>query len=155
MKKRFKTKTEEITMELDGVLIATKVQQRKVVDNEPYFMKVYFNDIISLFDLPRRQGRLLGAILKRMDYQNKIILIKSVKAAIAAEINTVEGTVGNDIKMLCDKKILSRADRSVYIGNPHYFGKGTWSDISKIEFNKTYSNEQITTDVNITKESSK
>mgnify|MGYP001618243978 CR=1 FL=1 len=98
---------------------------------EPEFIKLYLQDINKIFDLPKGCSPALYEILKNMNYQGHIVLNKYVKKICAENAGLALTSFNNCITDLLKKDIISRVDTGTYMANPHIFGKGAWSDISK------------------------
>ena len=98
---------------------------------EPEFIKLYLQDINKIFDLPKGCSPALYEILKQMNYQGHIVLNKYVKRICAEAAGLALTSFSNCITDLLKKDIIKRIDTGTYVANPHIFGKGSWSEISK------------------------
>ena len=138
-----KISQEIITQVVDenGVLKHEVKSQNVIVEREPDYVKLYIRDILRLNDIPKSGNEVLLAILRRMNYSNDIILISSIKKEIAEELGIKEITLRKAIELFVEKSILLRRDRSVYIINPYFFGRGKWEEIKKIRLLIEYSKE--------------
>lgn len=108
-------------------------------ENEPEYVKLYLNDIVKLIDLPASSSSVLFWILKRMGYDNQVVLVQGVKKQIASEIGTSANTVIRRIQELKSKGIIIPTnERSIYVVNPDLFARGKWEDIKKIKLSIQY-----------------
>lgn len=113
----------------------TQETNQKVVQlpSEPPFIKIYVEDIESLYKLPDGTHRVLLELLKKLDYEGKISLNKTNKLAICEKIGwkTVASLDNYLSKHLVKKDIFRKEGTGVYIPNPHLFGRGKWPKIQK------------------------
>jgi len=114
-------------------------------ESEPEYVKMYVDDILKLNDLPTSSNNVVRSILKRMNYDNQVVLVRAIKDQIADECKISNNTVEKRIIDLKKKNVLIPYDKeknrrsSVYIVNPNYFAKGKWENIKKIRVQITYS----------------
>lgn len=101
------------------------------LQQEPEFIKLYLQDINKIFDLPKGCSPALYEILKKMNYEGHITLNKFIKEICAENAGLTLNSFNNCITDLLKKDIITRVGHGVYIANPHIFGKGSWSEISK------------------------
>lgn len=121
-----------------GELIQEETIRESWVETEPDYVKVYLKDIIKVKDLPKGTSTVLFALLKRMTYNNDIVISAALRRAIGSEIGLVERTVKKGIEELVKADILIRKDRGFYLFNPFLFGRGKWTDIRKIRMTIDY-----------------
>ena len=116
-----------------GEIKVTSRNITKKIPAEPSFVKMYIEDIVLLNSVPSGAANLLRSLLKRVNYDNEIMVLPKVKRDIANEmgIKNVQ-TVDNYLGKLKDKGIVLSIDRGVYMLNPNYFAKGKWADVRKI-----------------------
>ena len=124
-----------------GEVIEQKTTKESYVEREPDYVKLYLQDIAKLNGLSNADSSFMNSILKRMDYDNEILLVSHTKKKISAEINVKIKTIDKAISVLVKKKILFRIDRGVYRFNPYLFGRGKWKDIKAIRLEVTYSSK--------------
>ncbi len=120
----------------DGIL--TRHRRNSQVGKEPSFVKLYLKDLTHLRELPAWVSGVLYELLKKMDYNNEIILNSTVKSRIANDLDVVSKTIDNALGKLVQKNILLRQDKGIYLANPYLFGKGLWEDIEEIRMKVTY-----------------
>lgn len=138
MKKLIKELNDRVINE-EGELLLTTNHTEHWVDPEPDYIKVYLKDIISLKDLPKGTSSVLFCFLKRMSYENDIVINNSLKKVIAKELDISERTVVKAIEELTQGNILIRKDKGFYYFNPNIFGRGKWQNIKKIRMTINYS----------------
>jgi len=99
------------------------------IPKEDNYIKVYIKTIGLLHNLPNSADKILFELLKYVNYDNEIIINKSVKENIAKRLELSLSRINMYISNLHKKKFLIRKNRGVYILNPFVFGKGNWRDI--------------------------
>lgn len=124
-----------------GEITKTEVNTIFSVPKEPNFIKIYLDDVMYFIDMPSSASGILLSIAKRMNYDNKVTLVKHIKEDIAIETGLDLGTINNAITNFKKKNILIPSGRSVYIINPHLIGKGAWADIHKLRVQIEYTPE--------------
>jgi hypothetical protein len=128
----------EVTKNLEtGEIVEEKEStiQKSKIKSEPHYVKVYLRDISILCDLPSGMDKLIYQLLPYMNYSNEITIVKSQKESIGKILNRSVSRINSMLSELSKKKILIKKERSVYLLNPELFGKGSWSDISKLREN--------------------
>ena len=73
--------------------------------------------------LPRAACPVLEEISLRMGRDNRIVIQKKTRKAIADELRLSEVQVANQITVLIKKGFLVREERGVYMVNPYYCSK--------------------------------
>lgn len=139
MKKKIIQETFNTVIDSDGVILESVKNTVSYVDREPDYVKLYLADIMRLNDLPKSSNNILFAILRRMDYDNEVVLISHKKKQLSEELNISEETVKKAIELFVEKSILIRSGRGVYIINPFFVGRGKWEEIRKIRLTIDYS----------------
>ncbi len=97
-------------------------------DREPSYVKLYIDDISHLNNLSKSTNSVLYELLKYMNYENRIIIVKSIKIRIAEKLEIELQSVNNNISQLVKKHIIIREATSEYMFNPNLFGKGSWKE---------------------------
>lgn len=115
-----------------GNIKSKETQQTLNWGKEPNYIKLYLDNILYLKDLPSGLNTVLLAFLKRMSYDNQIVLNAGIKRIIAKETELSVSSINNAITKFVKGDILKRIETGVYQVNPHLFGKGDWVDIAKI-----------------------
>lgn len=121
---------------LTGEVIKTDREIR--IPKEPDFIKLYLDDLVMLKDIPQWVSGVLYALLKRMNYQNEIVLNATIKKRIATDIDITTRTIDNALVTFVKKNVLFRVGVGVYQANPYLFGKGEWTNIRKIRLQVEY-----------------
>jgi hypothetical protein len=121
-----------------GEVLQEKTITQKRVGKEPYYVKLYLNDLLYLKDMPTGLSPILFALLQRMSFKNNIVINSSVKRQIALEVEKSFETINKSITQFVKGGILIREDVGMYLFNPYLFGKGDWSDIKEIRASITY-----------------
>lgn len=116
-----------------------KQSTESIVPKEPNFIKLYLEDLVMLKDVPKWVSGILYELLKRMNYQNEIVLNSEIKRRIAGELEIVPKTIDNALVTFVKKKILIRTGKGIYIANPYLFGKGDWNNVRGIRLSVSYS----------------
>lgn len=139
---RKKITRETLTHTIDhhsGEVLGERRTQESMIEREPDYIKLYIQDLLSISGLSKSNNAVLLALLRQMNYNNQMVLIASVKRAIALELGIQLVTVNKAIEAFQREGILIRQDRGVYIANPYLFGRGKWEDIRQIRLTVQYS----------------
>ncbi|MDI3323842.1 replication/maintenance protein RepL [Pontibacterium granulatum] len=121
----------EVVIQVDeeGQLIR---EEKKVVykkSREDKFVKFYVTDLSGLAGVSATG--LLYQLLSRMDYDGTVSLSVVDKRQISAELGVSLGVIDNQLQKLKKKDLIRSFDRGVFIVNPFYFARGSWSVIEK------------------------
>ena len=136
-KKIIKQSTQTTLDRRSGEILEVVDRKEYKVDREPDYIKLYLDDLAYLMHLPNND--VLFCLLKKMNYEGEVILIKSVVEDICQKVNLKNRTYFYSlIKKYTDKDILIKKDRGVYLFNPFFFGRGKWEDIQKIRMSINY-----------------
>jgi hypothetical protein len=136
-KKIIKQSTQTTLDMRSGEVLEVVDRKEYKVDREPDYIKLYLDDLAYLMHLPNND--VLFCLLKKMNYEGEVILIKSVIEDICQKVNLKNRTYFYSlIKKYTDKDILIKKDRGVYLFNPFFFGRGKWEDIQKIRMSINY-----------------
>lgn len=134
------TKVTRETIVVDSETGEVKSTQREsIVQKEPDYVKLYLADLAMINDIPKWVTGILFELIKRMNYENEIILNSVIKKRIATELGIVTQTIDNALGTFVKKQILVRVGVGVYLANPYLFGKGDWNGIRKIRLTIGYS----------------
>ena len=140
MKKKIIQEVTSQVIDSDGVVVEKSKLTTGWVGVEPDYVKLYLQDLLRISDIPKSSNLILSCILKRMAWStNEIVLIAPVKRQIAMELEISTETIAKAIELFTEKSILIRKDRSFYIVNPYFFGRGKWEEISQIRLTVEYS----------------
>lgn len=123
-----------------GVTYETQEYHTK---GEPAFFKSYIQDISKLHSLSKTATSVLIEIASMMNYDNKVILVKTEKLEIASKIGVSIYSVDKAVKELYKAGFILKVkeDRARYTVNPTFFAKGVWRDIYKLKLSIHYSKE--------------
>ena len=132
MKKNLATYESETIKDSNGNVTTASNTKSFKAEAEPPYVKLYLQDIAYLNGITGTGNDIIGQLLKYIDYNNEITIIKRQKEEIAKELNCAIGTINNLMSELVKKEILLKVDRSCFIFNPFLFGKGRWKDIMKM-----------------------
>jgi hypothetical protein len=72
------------------------------------------------------------ALLEKSNYDNEIVLVKSIRQQICKKLGIAEITFRKAVKEFEDKGILTCTAKGVYVANAFLFGRGSWNDIKNI-----------------------
>lgn len=111
---------------------------KRRLPKEPDFIKLYLDDVMMLSDIPKQKSDILYLLLRKMNYDNEITIIGSIKKQISDELDCSLGTIDKALHLLVEKKVLIRKDRGLYIANPRLFGRGRWEDIEELRLSIEY-----------------
>lgn len=139
-KKKIHTQSiENITYDGEtGEVQRVHTQKVGAFEKERPFVKMYLDDLGDLIGLDPAVKSVLLELVKNMGYNNAVPAYKPIKEMIAKNIGVSLSTVNNGIQKLSDKGILIRKARGLYVVDPNYFGRGSWTDISKIKLTIEY-----------------
>jgi hypothetical protein len=135
----FRTISERINV--NGEVSNKETVTKLKVPREPEFIKLYLKGLLALEHIPTGLNRILYEILKRMGYDNLIVINAGVKRLFEKQLNCSVHTVNKAIHQFTKSEILIRKDTGIYLINPHIFGKGEWKNIEAIRATITYTAE--------------
>jgi hypothetical protein len=137
--------TEKIIDQTTGELLVEKNTEEAYVSKEPDFLKLYLDNILMINNLPNGLQKSLNVLLKRMGYDNIVVLNAYIKKQMAEELEykTVQ-SLNNNINKLVQQGIMIRKGTGTYEMNAFLFGRGTWDNIKKISLNLVFENGQVT-----------
>ncbi|WP_186673943.1 hypothetical protein [Sporosarcina sp. BP05] len=137
--------TEKIIDQTTGELLIEKNTEEAYVSKEPDFIKLYLDNILMINNLPNGLQKSLNVLLKRMGYDNIVVLNAYIKKQMAEELEykTVQ-SLNNNINKLVQQGIMIRKGTGTYEMNSFLFGRGTWDNIKKIRLNLVFENGQVT-----------
>lgn len=134
----------------EGVIEFTEHKSIKKT-REGNFIKLYLEDLGYIHHLQGSQTEVLYHLLKRMSYDNLIVVNKAIKEIISKDTGKALSTINNAISKYHEKDILIKKGRGVYLANPYLFGKGKFEDINKIRMQLTYTADGVKLKTNIDK----
>lgn len=131
----------------DGLSKKHTKQEKIIVAQEPDYIKLYLNTLLTFKDLPKQMSPLLLELLKLMSYADPeadhggqlIQLTGFSKKSIANRLNIKINTIDHGLLKLKRSGILKQLGPGAYQANPNMFGRGEWLDIkairAKFDFN--------------------
>jgi hypothetical protein len=133
-------KETEITKSENGKIISEKSKKTVLLSQEPNYIKLYLDTLLTFRTLPKQMSPLLFELLNLMTFANKeakhggqlIILNMFVKQEILERLNIKDNTFKKSLTAFVKSGILKRIGNSTYQANPEMFGRGEWSDIKAI-----------------------
>jgi hypothetical protein len=114
-----------------GEVVSTETSNTINIRSEPPYIKLYLDDIEKLYSLPNNSSTVILELLKKLDYEGIISLNSTSKRKICEVVDYKIQTLNNYLGDLVKKDLFRREGRGCFRPNPHLFGKGDWSKISK------------------------
>lgn len=134
---------ESVTVTVDhktGEITEETTRNDYKVAKEPDFIKLYINDLSYLLKLPNND--VLFCLLKKMNYDGEVTLVKASVDDICEKVNLKNSTYFYSIlKKYIDKEILYKKAKGIYLFNPYFFARGAWGDIQQIRMSIQYTPE--------------
>jgi len=122
-----------------GEIIEQNKRESIAVGKEPNYYKIYIQDLANLQGLNPTETQVFQILSANMTFDNLIVLIKPIKEKLVEMTGKKYDAIKKAIENLAKKKVLIRADRSVYRVNPKYAAKGKWEDIKALRLVIEYS----------------
>ena len=143
-KKKIKKEIKETITNEDGEKLHQKHIEEAYISKEPDFIKVYLDNILLINNLPSGIQKTLNVLLKRMAYDNVVVLNAYIKKEMAKELDfkTVQ-SLNNNINKLVKEGIMFRKGTGTYEMNPFLFGRGSWENIKKIRFEIVFEDGKV------------
>jgi len=113
-----------------GEIVEKENYKQFRAESEPSYIKLYIQDIAYLYNL-NIKSELLYELLMYVNYNQEIIINKTIKERIAQKLNKSLSYVNNNITKLAKEEVLIRVGSGTYQINTYLFGKGSWKDIIK------------------------
>lgn len=128
----------------NGVLKDEKTENKiKTISKEPPFVKLYLDDIIHFFNLPKGvTGEVLMFLAQHMSYNNMICVIKPLKQIMAKQFNVGIDSINRTLQDLKKAGVIHSIDRSLYLIDPHLFAKGNWNEIKNLRLVIEYDHDK-------------
>lgn len=139
MKKVRKTtlKNTEIIDEKTGELLQSKTTKISY-EKEPDYVKLYLEDVNKILNLKGRANETLLALIRKMNYDNEVVLTPDMKKELAASLNVKLNTFEHNITILIQNNIFIKKGVNFYLVNPNIIAKGDWQTIKTIRMTVTY-----------------
>jgi len=113
-----------------GEITEQQVVKQHKAEVEPSYIKLYLEDI-AYFNGLNIKSDLLYELLRYVNYEQEIVLNKTIKGRVAEKIGKSLSYVNNQLTNLVNEEVLIRVGVGVYQLNTYLFGKGSWKDILK------------------------
>lgn len=130
--------TGEVTQMIEQVNRTVKIPN----STEPNYIKLYLNDVINfagvdILNVKNTRVDVLYCILTYIDYHNEITLPNNRREEISEKCGITVDGFNKVLKYLVENQLLfqkidkktGKPIRSIYMANPHYFGRGKWEDV--------------------------
>jgi hypothetical protein len=128
--------TKSVTLEQfdhqTGEKTTSEVSNTFNVPAEPPYVKMYLEDIQKFYDLPESGSSIIYELLRKLDYDNLIVLNSTVKKIMCTQLGIKIGSLDNYLLKLTKAGLFKRIGTGTYVPNPHIFGRGKWQDIYKL-----------------------
>lgn len=115
-----------------GELLTVSSENVYKLPSEPPFVKLYVDKVCDLVKVKGRHKDFLLELLKYMNYNNEVVLVKSIKDKISKSVGMSVNHINTSITALKKNNILVPCGRAMYYINPDYFAKGNWKDIHEL-----------------------
>lgn len=96
------------------------------------FVMAFTKDLGYMKHLTKGEMLTLFGLLQIVNNENEIILNMAIKKRISNDFDLSIKSFDVQLSNLKKKKVIIQQDRGVYLLQPNLFGKGKWSDISKM-----------------------
>jgi hypothetical protein len=139
-----KRNSKDKVLQIETTTTMGGIEQKKIkkvlLSQEPTYIKLYLNTLLTFKELPKQMSPLLFELLNLMTFANKeakhggqlIVLNMFVKEEIIERLGMKMSTFKNNLTELTRSGILKRVGNSTYQANPEMFGRGEWADIKVI-----------------------
>jgi len=143
-RKKISKEVKETVTNDDGEKLFQRHIEESYVSKEPDYVKIYLDNILQINNLSSGIQKTLNVLLKRMAYDNIVVLNAYIKKQMAEELgfNTVQ-SLNNNINKLVKEGIMNRKGTGTYEMNPFLFGRGSWDNIKKIRFQVIFEEGKI------------
>lgn len=119
-----------------GEVISTEKQI--VLSREPEFIKLYIDEVVKIYKLPKSNCDVLLVLFRHVNYENKIYLNSTLIKELSEELGIKTQSFRNSLSKLSKTDILHRVNTGVYLVNPKIAGRGKWKDIEKLRLKVSY-----------------
>ncbi|AAZ27680.1 hypothetical protein [Colwellia psychrerythraea] len=102
---------------------------KTVKNTQPHYFQTYTQHLDGLNTLTKQENNIIRRLADLADFESSIInLNSSIKKQIIKTLEIELKTFDNILLILKKKQVLFHLDKSVFVLNPFYFGKGAWTD---------------------------
>jgi len=138
-----------------GMEVVEKKTKTVLLAQEPNYIKLYLNTLLTFKDLPKQMNAILWELVKLMTFADKeakhggqlIILNMFVKEEIIERLGVKMSTFKKALTELTRSGILKRVGNSTYQANPEMFGRGQWTDIKAIRATFDFNSGTVEADI--------
>lgn len=150
--------TTKIVTTAEGKVERSETISYKKTGKEDDFVKTYINELALLRGIQAKEKDVLNELLKRMGYDNRVVLSMGVKEEICRDLNIMRrhkvdketgevdfSNIDDDgnlkpstnalnvmVTRLCVAEVIKKVGKGIYEVNPHIFGKGPWENVKRI-----------------------
>ena len=128
-----RTSTRVVVDSMTGEVIEEESQTESVrVSKEEDFAKLYLDGGMELCGLTGGQMRLLMVLVRRMSYDNEVVVAGPYRADVASEAGLgCEASLERGLRALRGRALITpmRGGRGFYRVNPMVVAKGRWRDV--------------------------
>jgi len=144
-----------ITKDHNGDVKKKTTTEKLIVAQEPAYIKLYLDTLLTFKELPKQMSPLLLELLKLMTFANPdedhggqlIVLSTIVKEGILKRLNIKINTFNHGLVKLSKSGILKRLGVNTYQANPNMFGRGEWLNIKTIQAKFDFNAGTVDTDI--------
>lgn len=149
---------EKIEQHIDietGNIIGEKRITKIKAGQEPNYIKLYIDCLLSFKELSKNLNPILVAFLKHMSYASvedgnggQIIYVNAMmKKGIASNLDLSVESINKALTKFVKTGIFKRIGVGTYQVNPSLFGKGDWTDIKAIRATFDFNTGDIEADI--------
>lgn len=141
------SETHQKVNETTGEILDTQTRTVQKLKSHTEFVQIYLENINFILKLNGKSQQVLTAIIKRMSYNNIVVLTPYLRKELKEFLDISEATISRAFQELISKKVLIHintdemrkkyetvGDKS-YIVNPNIVGKGSFKDLNKLRQN--------------------
>jgi hypothetical protein len=143
------------TKAASGMNVKEEKVEKIIIAQEPYYIKLYLDTLLTFKELPKQMSPLLLELLKLMTFANPqedhggqlIVLSPLVKEGILKRLDIKINTFNHGLVKLSKSGIIKRLGLNTYQANPNMFGRGEWLDIKAIQAKFNFNTGDIDVDI--------
>lgn len=118
-----------------GEVISSSTTYVSVSKVEPAYVKLYFDGLDKLREIPLYCWPVLLWMLGKVSYANEeqsLELCSTTRKGVAESLNMSVNRVNHAVSDLVRCGIVLRVGKGLYRFNPEFFARGEWKDIQKL-----------------------
>lgn len=157
MKRQTKDRTVQTStlVETENETKKTTRTEKVYIAQEPEYIKLYLDTLLTFKELPKNMSPLLWELLKLMSFADptkkhggQLIQVTGfIKKEIAEQLNIKVNTIEHGLIKLKKSGIIKQLGSGVYQANPHMFGRGEWLDIKTIRATFDFNAQTVMADI--------